>query len=182
MARRLFEEWTGNAGAEESDGAEPEEEHLDDENPVDEHLTDHEPNVPVADEHTDVPKVHSEPEEPPSGIVSGDSHGSHEEASQPPAPAPAPVTSDSNQEVEPTSEVGDEKDESKGAENEKVEEKAEPSSTTDAIPNEAARPQSPVKEPEAKEGEKPKEIKPEADSGKAKDDGEEPKDKDTADH
>ncbi|KAH7333627.1 Mob1/phocein [Rhizoctonia solani] len=178
MARRLFEEWTGNGGAEESDEVEPEEEHLDDEDPVDEPPADREPNVPVADQHTDVPKIHPEPEEPPSGTPSGDSHGSHDEVLE----LPTPVISDSNKEAETASKVDDEKVESKGAENEKVEEKVEPSSITDATPDEAARAQSPVKEPEAKESEKPKETKSEVESEKPKDDGEQSKDKDTTEH
>ncbi|KDN34773.1 hypothetical protein RSAG8_12146, partial [Rhizoctonia solani AG-8 WAC10335] len=168
MARRLFEEWTGNRGTEESDEVEPEEEPLADEHPVD-----REPNVPVADEHKDVPKAHPEPNE----AVSGGSHGSHEEALEPPVPA----VSASDQEAEPASEDDDEKATGKQIETGEVEDKAEPSSTIQATPDKVTRPQSPIKELEGKEDEKPTEGKFEVDSETPREDGE-PKDKDTTEH
>ncbi|CAE6534737.1 unnamed protein product [Rhizoctonia solani] len=176
MARRLFEEWTGNRGAEESDDIEPDE-RLIDENPVDENPADREPNVPVTDEHKGVPKDHPESEEPPSEPnVSGEPHDSHEEATEPPISA-------SNQEAEPTSKANDEKTEIEEAEKEKVEDETHPPSTTEAAPGDPPRPHSPAKEPEAKEDEeKPKETKPEVDSEKPKEGEEQTKDKDTTEH
>ncbi|KAL5637528.1 hypothetical protein ACGC1H_004073 [Rhizoctonia solani] len=172
MARRLFEEWTGNRGTEESDDVEPEEEPLTDARPVDEHPVDHEPNVPVAEEHTDVPTTHSEPNE----TASEGSHGSHEKASE----LPASAVSDSNQEAEPAPK-DDEKVASKETETE-VEDKVEPLPATQATPDKATRPQSPIKEPEEKEEGNPAERKPEVDTETPKEDGEQPKDKDTTEH
>ncbi|KAJ1300683.1 hypothetical protein OPQ81_002330 [Rhizoctonia solani] len=176
MARRLFEEWTGNGDVEESDEAEPEEEPLADENPVDGHPADHEANAPVTDEHKDVPKIDPEPEEPSEANTSGDSR-SHEE---PPEPS-VPTASASNQEAESEPKPDEEKAESKETESEKLGDKTESSSTTDAILDDPTRPESPVKELEAKEDDKA-EPKSEPDSEKPKDDGEQPKDKDTTEH
>ncbi|CAE6489100.1 unnamed protein product [Rhizoctonia solani] len=172
MAQRLFEEWTGNKGTEESDDVEPEEEpeeeHLADEHPLDEHPVNHEPVPPVT---KDVPKVDPEPNE----TVSAGSHDSHEEASEP----PAPDVSNSDPEVGPVAKIDDEKAARKETTKEgEVEDQVELQTTPDKV----TRPQSPIKEPKGKEDEKPTEDKSEEGSEAPKQAEEQPKDKDTTEH
>ncbi|CCO30191.1 hypothetical protein BN14_04215 [Rhizoctonia solani AG-1 IB] len=176
MARRLFEEWTGNRGTEDTDEAEPEEEQLTEENAAEKHPVEHQFSVSGTSEQEDAPNVHQEPSEPPNETIApGDSHGSQDEAPEPPVQATLAVT----QKAEPSPKADDQNAESQKMEREKDNVQTSSPSITEPAPGDS-RPQSSAEEPESNETEPPKETKPEADLEKPKEGGEQPKDKDTA--
>ncbi|KAF8761332.1 Mob1/phocein family [Rhizoctonia solani] len=159
MARRLFEEWTGNRGTDETNEVESEEQ-ISDENVTEEYPIEDQSAVPDTDEHEGVPKAHQEPKELPSEpIAPGDSHGPHDEAPEPPVQATSVVT----QEAESSPKTDGEKTEIQVPDREEDNDTTSPPSIT--VPTSVdPRPQSPVKESEANDAEIPRGTKSETDS------------------
>ncbi|KAF8680411.1 Mob1/phocein family [Rhizoctonia solani] len=177
MARRLFEEWTGNRGTDETNEVESEEQ-ISDENVTEEYPIEDQSAVPDTDEHEGVPKAHQEPKELPSEpIAPGDSHGPHDEAPEPPVQATSVVT----QEAESSPKTDGEKTEIQVPDREEDNDTTSPPSIT--VPTSVdPRPQSPVKESEANDAEIPRGTKSETDSETPEEGGEQSKDKDTAEN